>query len=52
MAQDAYVGAVFAAGMVSVVDGLKTFGIESDVLASMLKSLPLYAEGLGWFLPA
>jgi branched-chain amino acid:cation transporter, LIVCS family len=47
-----YVGAVFAAAMVSVVDGLKTFGIESDALASLLKSLPLYAEGLGWVLPA
>jgi branched-chain amino acid:cation transporter, LIVCS family len=47
-----YVGAVFAATMVSVIDGLKTFGIESDALASMLKSLPLYAEGLGWLMPA
>jgi branched-chain amino acid:cation transporter, LIVCS family len=47
-----YVGAVFAAAMVSVVDGLKTFGIESNALASLLKSLPLYAEGLGWVLPA
>ncbi|MCM3663402.1 branched-chain amino acid transport system II carrier protein [Mesobacillus subterraneus] len=47
-----YVGAVFAAAMVSVIDGLKTFGIESDALASLLKSLPLSAEGLGWVLPA
>lgn len=47
-----YIGAVFAAAMVSVVDGLKTFGIESAALASLLKSLPLYAEGLGWVLPA
>jgi branched-chain amino acid:cation transporter, LIVCS family len=47
-----YAGAVFAAAMVSVIDGLKSFGIESDALASMLKSLPLYAEGLGWVLPA
>jgi branched-chain amino acid:cation transporter, LIVCS family len=47
-----YVGAVFAAGMVSVIDGLKSFGIESEALASMLKSLPFYAEGLGWLLPA
>ncbi|MEH7883522.1 branched-chain amino acid transport system II carrier protein [Bacillus sp. JJ1609] len=47
-----YVGAVFAAGMVSVIDGLKSFGIESEALASTLKSLPLYAEGLGWLLPA
>jgi branched-chain amino acid:cation transporter, LIVCS family len=47
-----YAGAVAAAAMVSVVDGLKTFGVESEVLASMLKSLPLYAEGLGWLLPA
>lgn len=47
-----YVGAVFAATMVSVVDGLKTFGVESKALTSMLSSLPLYAEGLGWLLPA
>lgn len=47
-----YIGAVFTAGMVSVIDGLKSFGIESEVLASTLKSLPLYAEGLGWLLPA
>lgn len=47
-----YVGAVFAAGMVSIIDGLKSFGIESEAIASMLKALPLYAEGLGWLLPA
>lgn len=47
-----YVGAVFAAAMVSIVDGLKIFGIEPAFLNSMLNSLPLYAEGLGWMLPA
>ncbi len=51
-ARGVYVGAVFAAALVSVVDGFKTFGNESDALASMLTSLPLYAEGLGWVLPA
>ena len=51
-ARGVYVGAVFAAGMVSVIDGLKTFGVESDALLSLLNSLPLYGEGLGWLLPA
>lgn len=51
-ARGVYVGAVFAAAMVSVIDGFKTFGVESEVLASMLTSLPLYSEGLGWLLPA
>ncbi|MBT2678978.1 branched-chain amino acid transport system II carrier protein [Bacillus sp. ISL-35] len=51
-ARGVYVGAVFAAGMVSVIDGLKTFGVESDAMLSLLNSLPLYGEGLGWLLPA
>lgn len=51
-ARGVYVGAVFATALVSVVDGLKTFGVESEALGSLLKSLPLYAEGLGWLLPA
>ncbi|WLR55664.1 branched-chain amino acid transport system II carrier protein [Mesobacillus subterraneus] len=51
-ARGVYVGAVFATTLVSVVDGLKTFGVESEALASLLKTLPLYAEGLGWLLPA
>ncbi|RSD25084.1 branched-chain amino acid transport system II carrier protein [Mesobacillus subterraneus] len=47
-----YVGAVFAAGLISVIDGLKTFGIESEALTALLTSLPLYADGLGWVVPS
>lgn len=47
-----YTGAVFAAMAISIFDGLKTFGVESSFLSSIFNSLPLYAEGLGWLLPA
>lgn len=51
-ARGVYVGAVFAAGLVGIIDGLKTFGIESEVVMSLVQTLPLYAQGLGWLLPA
>ena len=35
-ARGVYVGAVFATTLVSVVDGLKTFGVESEALTSLL----------------
>jgi len=51
-ARGVYVGAVFTAGLVGIIDGLKTFGIESEVVMSLVQTLPLYAQGLGWLLPA
>ncbi|WP_071460672.1 branched-chain amino acid transport system II carrier protein [Bacillus massilinigeriensis] len=47
-----YVGAIFLALLISIADGLKAMGIRIHELESLLGNLPLYAEGMGWLVPA
>lgn len=47
-----YVGSMLAAGLVSIYDGLKSFGLEVGVITEVFTRLPLYNDGLGWLFPA
>ncbi|CAM3786290.1 branched-chain amino acid transport system II carrier protein [Mesobacillus zeae] len=51
-ARAVYVGSILAALLVSISDGLKAMGVRLPELESLLGNLPLYAEGLGWLVPA
>lgn len=39
-------------GVISVLDALGQVGVEFGFLSTVLEKLPLYAQGLGWVLPA
>jgi LIVCS family branched-chain amino acid:cation transporter len=47
-----YVGTVIATACISLVDGLKLLGLPVESITSLYSGLPLYAEGIGWLLPA
>ncbi|MDQ0246798.1 LIVCS family branched-chain amino acid:cation transporter [Bacillus fengqiuensis] len=47
-----YAGSLLGAGIVSLFDGLKMFGIEAELVISLFEQIPLYGVGLGWFIPA
>lgn len=47
-----YIGSVLLTTLLSLVDGLKAFGFELELVNSLFQSLPLYSQGLGWVLPA
>jgi len=47
-----YVGAVIATAAISVVDGLKLLGLPVEQITNLYEKLPLYAEGIGWLVPA
>lgn len=47
-----YAGAIILTALVSFYDGFKSFGIEIEAISKLLGNLPLYAEGLGWVIPA
>ncbi|WP_066175718.1 branched-chain amino acid transport system II carrier protein [Bacillus marinisedimentorum] len=47
-----YSGAMLATGIVSVYDGLKMLGLESEYLTQFLGSLPLASLSLAWVMPA
>jgi LIVCS family branched-chain amino acid:cation transporter len=50
--QKVYAGAMLLTGIVSVLDGLKMFGLKWGPLESLLGSLPLSSVGLDWVVPA
>ena len=47
-----YAGAVFGALLVSLIDGISGFGINTSFIGAYTSSLPLSEGGLGWVLPA
>lgn len=47
-----YAGALLGAGVVSLFDGLKMFGVAAEMVISLFEQIPLYGVGLGWFIPA
>ncbi|MFY0545164.1 branched-chain amino acid transport system II carrier protein [Brevibacillus sp. H7] len=47
-----YVAASICTAAVSLVDGAKMLGLPVEGLTSLYQNLPLYAEGIGWLVPA
>jgi branched-chain amino acid:cation transporter, LIVCS family len=47
-----YVGALLPTGLISLIDGLRTAGLDVSAVSSTLSFLPFYAEGIGWIVPA
>ncbi|MEN8701316.1 branched-chain amino acid transport system II carrier protein [Bacillus infantis] len=47
-----YAGALIPAGLISTIDAIKAAGADTRIFSEMLGFLPLYAEGLGWVIPA
>lgn len=47
-----YQGAMLLTGIVSVLDGLKMFGLKWEMLDSLMSKLPLASVGLDWIVPA
>jgi branched-chain amino acid:cation transporter, LIVCS family len=47
-----YVGAMLLTGLVSLNDGLKSFGLSVHFVQTFMDALPLAAVGLGWVVPA
>ncbi|MCA1056893.1 branched-chain amino acid transport system II carrier protein [Rossellomorea aquimaris] len=47
-----YVFALVPTGLISLIDGLKTAGMDVSSISNALSFLPFYAEGIGWLLPA
>lgn len=47
-----YTVALIATALVSVYDGLHVAKLDIPAYANLLKHLPLYAEGIGWLVPA
>ncbi|MFC0187551.1 branched-chain amino acid transport system II carrier protein [Fictibacillus aquaticus] len=49
---EVYQGALLLTAAVSAADGLKAAGINIGVIEQMYSAIPLYAEGIGWLIPA
>ncbi|MFC5733582.1 branched-chain amino acid transport system II carrier protein [Cytobacillus gottheilii] len=47
-----YICALLPTGLISFVDGLNEAGVNVSAIGENLSFLPLYAEGLGWIMPA
>lgn len=47
-----YICALIPTGLISVVDGLNTAGINIEALNNGLSFLPLFNVGIGWIVPA
>ncbi len=47
-----YKSALFLTGIIGIFDGLRAAGIEFGPADSLLGMLPLYEQGIGWFVPA
>jgi len=47
-----YRGSLLATSCVSIADSFKQIGVELEWLTAMYSHLPMYAEGIGWILPA
>lgn len=47
-----YGGALIGAGVISIVDGLNVTSIQLSFINSLYSYIPLFAEGVGWLIPA
>jgi LIVCS family branched-chain amino acid:cation transporter len=50
--KEVYIGAIIATALISIADGLKAFGMDLGPIQQMYSFIPLYAEGIGWVIPA
>lgn len=50
--KEVYIGGIVATALVSIVDGLKAFGIKLGTVEQIYSYIPLYADGIGWLIPA
>jgi branched-chain amino acid:cation transporter, LIVCS family len=50
--QEVYLGSIIATALVSIADGLKAFGINLGTIEQVYSHIPLYADGIGWLVPA
>jgi branched-chain amino acid:cation transporter, LIVCS family len=39
-------------GLISLVDGIKTAGVDVTAVSQSLDFLPFYSQGIGWVVPA
>ncbi|MBY6036788.1 branched-chain amino acid transport system II carrier protein [Fictibacillus nanhaiensis] len=49
---EVYIGSIIATAFISVADGLKAFGLKLGPIEEIYSVIPLYAEGIGWLVPA
>ncbi|MBP2241420.1 LIVCS family branched-chain amino acid:cation transporter [Cytobacillus eiseniae] len=47
-----YICALIPTGIISLVDGFNTAGINVSAITDALSFLPLFAQGIGWIVPA
>ncbi len=47
-----YLGALIPTFFISLIDGLKAAGLNVTIFAETLSGLPLFDQGVGWFVPA
>lgn len=50
--QEVYLGSIIATALVSIADGLKAFGMNLGTIDQIYSHIPLYADGIGWLIPA
>ncbi|MDM5315269.1 branched-chain amino acid transport system II carrier protein [Fictibacillus sp. b24] len=50
--QEVYLGGIIATALISIADGLKAFGFNLGSIEQIYSHIPLYADGIGWLLPA
>ncbi|ANX13507.1 branched-chain amino acid transport system II carrier protein [Fictibacillus arsenicus] len=50
--QEVYLGSIIATAFVSIADGLKAFGMNLGTIDQIYSHIPLYADGIGWLIPA
>jgi LIVCS family branched-chain amino acid:cation transporter len=51
--QEVYIGALISTFMISIVDGFNAAGIDVTFILRIYKAvLPLFEQGVGWFIPA
>jgi branched-chain amino acid:cation transporter, LIVCS family len=50
--QEVYLGSIIATAFVSIADGLKAFGMNIGTINQIYSYIPLYADGIGWLIPA
>lgn len=49
---EVYLGSIIATAIVSIADGLKAFGLKLGSIEQVYSYIPLYADGIGWLVPA
>jgi LIVCS family branched-chain amino acid:cation transporter len=50
--QEVYLGSIIATAFISIADGFKAFGLDLGTIDQIYSHIPLYADGIGWLLPA